>query len=61
MPAGAILLKKEREVLKDIKAGLDAARHAESVAAHGDRVYVDTVELGGLTFHCHSYVDIDQV
>ena len=40
---------------------MDALLHKDSGAAHGDRVYVETVEVGCLTFHCHSWVDIDQV
>ena len=64
-PAGAIFLTKDREIGKDIAKELgavkDALLHKDALAQDGDRVYVDTVELDGLTFHCHSWVDIAQV
>ena len=64
-PAGAIFLTKEREIGKDIATDLGAAKdallHKQAYAQDGDRVYVDTVELNGLTFHCHSWVDVAQV
>ena len=59
-PAGAIFLTKEKELLKDLGAAADALL-GKDLLPNDDRVYIDTVELGDKTFHCHSWVDIAQV